>query len=71
MKHIYYTKNWLIKDLEYFMKYVEIIQVLIAINFMIIGFKCYTKKESEIIQTIKNFIESKDHVVNIIIKISI
>ena len=43
----------------------EIIQVLIAINFMIIDSKCYTKKRSEIIQTIKNFIESKDHVVNI------
>ena len=66
MKHIYYTKNWLIKDLEYFMKYVGDYSSINSYKFYDYWIQNVTqKKESEIIQTIKNFIESKDHVINI------
>lgn len=66
MKHIYYTKNWLINDLEHFMKYVGDYSSINSYKFYDFWIKNVTQqKELEILRTIKNFIESKDRVINI------
>jgi len=65
MKHIYNTKNWLIDDLEHFMKYVGDYSHINSYKFYEYWIKNVTqKKELQITQLIKNFIESKDYTIN-------
>ena len=58
MKHIYNTKNWLIDDLEHFMKFVGDYSHINSFKFYEYWMNNVTvEKEQKINQIIKNFLE--------------
>ena len=66
MKHIYNTKNWLIDDLEHFMKFVGDYSHINSFKFYEYWMNNVTvEKEQKINQIIKNFLESNDYTINI------